>query len=729
MSKFFFKSILFLLMVLTFFLTILSTTGIKTNKFNNIIINKINDSYRDTSLNLKKIKFKFDIKKMSLFIETKNPEINYQNLVIPIENVKIYLNFVSLIKSKIQVDKINITSKEININQLKDLIIKIKPSNFNSLIINKVESGKLNTNLDLYFDDNLEIINFIARGDVKEMNAKLTKDIVAKDTSFDFFFDTSDVIIKNTQVKLNGVLLKKGSLHITKNDDINLKSEFSTEVKLNKDNVKNYASFLNRVKQIDNFSNLNANLGHVLNIKFDRTLKVLDYKYSNKGTINSFSYNLDIPKNDFLVNDIKSIEFKQSDFEIKYNSDKKYTLYSKGKYKFNNGISQNFELTNSSSQSSNNLDISFETSQKINIDLINFKKEKDNLAKVILKMAIKKDMIDFKKIEYQENKNSIVIENFKINKKNLVSFKALKVKTLSKNKVNNDFEIFFGKKIRIKGRKYDAENLGKILGKKSDNKFLENVNKDIEINIDSISTPLSREIFKFRLIGSIKKGKFEKISSKGDFGNNKFLDISLNSHLKNKKKYLEIYSDLPQAFLSDYNFFKGVSGGVLIFSSIMEDETSNSKLTIENFKVINAPAVIKLLSIADFGGLADLAEGEGLSFDKLEINMSKKKDLLTLEELFAIGPSISVLMEGYKDKNGLVSLRGTLVPAKNLNNFLSKIPVIGKIIIPKDIGEGLFGVSFKMKGPPGEIKTTINPIKTLTPRFISKALKKSKESK
>ena len=37
--------------------------------------------------------------------------------------------------------------------------------------------------------------------------------------------------------------------------------------------------------------------------------------------------------------------------------------------------------------------------------------------------------------------------------------------------------------------------------------------------------------------------------------------------------------------------------------------------------------------------------------------------------------------------------------------------------------------SFKMKGMPGKIKTTINPIKTLTPRFITKALEKSKQSK
>ena len=106
--------------------------------------------------------------------------------------------------------------------------------------------------------------------------------------------------------------------------------------------------------------------------------------------------------------------------------------------------------------------------------------------------------------------------------------------------------------------------------------------------------------------------------------------------------------------------------------------------------------------------------------------MNKKNDFLKLEELYAVGPSISVLMDGYRDKNGLTSLRGTLVLAKNLNTFLSKIPVIGDIIIPKDVGEGLFGVSFKMKGPPGKIKTTINPIKTLTPRFITKALEKSK---
>ena len=239
---------------------------------------------------------------------------------------------------------------------------------------------------------------------------------------------------------------------------------------------------------------------------------------------------------------------------------------------------------------------------------------------------------------------------------------------------------------------------------------------------------MSDKLSNFKLIGKIEKGKFIKISSKGEFSEDRFLDIAMKSS-KDGKKYLEVYSDLPQPLLSNYSFFKGLTGGNMTFSSIIQNKNSTSRLIIKDFKIVNAPGVVKLLSLADFGGLADLAEGEGLSFETMEIKMSNNNGFLKLDEIYAVGPSISVLMEGYKEESGLTSLRGTLVPAKNLNKILSKIPVIGNIIIPQEVGEGLFGVSFKMKGMPGKIKTTINPIKTLTPRFITRALEKSKQSK
>ena len=73
-------------------------------------------------------------------------------------------------------------------------------------------------------------------------------------------------------------------------------------------------------------------------------------------------------------------------------------------------------------------------------------------------------------------------------------------------------------------------------------------------------------------------------------------------------------------------------------------------------------------------------------------------------------------------KAGLVSLRGTMVPAKTLNKFLSKLPIVGDIIIPKEIGEGLFGISFKMKGTPGKIK--LQSIQLITySKIYTKSLK------
>ena len=83
-------------------------------------------------------------------------------------------------------------------------------------------------------------------------------------------------------------------------------------------------------------------------------------------------------------------------------------------------------------------------------------------------------------------------------------------------------------------------------------------------------------------------------------------------------------------------------------------------------------------------------------------------------------------MDGYVEKNKLVSLRGTLVPATTINKVISSIPVLGKILVGSKTGEGVFGVSFKIKGPPQKLETTVNPIKTLTPRFIQKALKRAK---
>ena len=119
--------------------------------------------------------------------------------------------------------------------------------------------------------------------------------------------------------------------------------------------------------------------------------------------------------------------------------------------------------------------------------------------------------------------------------------------------------------------------------------------------------------------------------------------------------------------------------------------------------------------------------GEGVRFDEFEMTFSNKGQKIIIDEIYSIGPAISILMEGYIQKHKLVSLKGTLVPATTINKFVSSIPLLGDILVGKKTGEGVFGVSFKIKGPPKDLKTTVNPIKTLTPRFITRTLEKIKK--
>ena len=69
-----------------------------------------------------------------------------------------------------------------------------------------------------------------------------------------------------------------------------------------------------------------------------------------------------------------------------------------------------------------------------------------------------------------------------------------------------------------------------------------------------------------------------------------------------------------------------------------------------------------------------------------------------------------------------------MVPATTIKKVIGSIPKIGDILVGKKAGEGVFGVSFKIKGYPKDLKTTVNPIKTLTPRFITRTLEKIKQN-
>ena len=728
MKKIFYNLFLLIFFILIFFITLLSTKGIETNRFNNLISKKINYTNNNLNLELSTVKFKLDLKEVSLFLETEEPKIDYRNMIIPAKNIKVYIDFTSLIKSDPNIKKIILIVNQLDIEQLKKISITLKPSNLTSFVNNKIKEGKLNTELEIYLDNNNLFTNFIARGTVSNLKTELISNIDLNKINFSFFADKTDVLIKDISGETGPIKIKEGDLKLKLSSDISIEANFISNIKYN-NKITNYKNLIKNIQYAKNIVSLEADLNNSILINLDKTYKVKKYEYKNNGKIEKINFDFEKSlKNNFLGKKVEQLHLTKSEIKTNFNSKNNTTFFS-GKYSLNGGNSLLFNIDNMIEGNSLKLKLDAEYDEPIDIELINYKKPKKNIVNFSMNLEKQKDNVKIKKISLIEGNNLISAEDMRFNKDNLLSFKNILVKTTKKGKKNNDFSISYKKKISIKGNKFDASNLSKIFNRKTTNNKLVKINKNIEIDFENIIVPLSKNLKNFKLIGKIEKGKFVKISSKGDFGGNNFLDISMKKNKTNQKKYLEIYSDLTAPLLTEYSFFKGLTGGKLLYTSVIEKDNSTSKLKIENFKVINAPGMVRLLSLADLGGLADLAEGEGLSFDVLEINMEKNNDILKLNEILALGPSISVLMEGYQDQEGLTSIRGSLVPAKTLNNIISKIPILGDIIIPKEVGEGLFGISFKMKGPPGKIKTTINPIRTLTPRFIQKIVDRNKKSK
>ncbi len=723
MKKIILGSIFSIFFLIVVFFIFLSTIGYETTKFNSILEKKIISNFENTRINLNKIIIKIDIKNLSFYLTTLNPDIKYHNNDVKIKKVDAYINLKSLIIGKPNIDLINISSHEIEVSEIKNIIKFQKPSNFKKFFLNDVEKGKISFKLDLNLVDN-QVKDYEINGIVKNFFAKV-QNIDLNKISFIYSVKKDIGEINNIRGIINGFQINSGNIEFENSKSLNINGNINSDLKMIKSDLDKFL----KKKKLQSFSDLQltGKIQSFFEVKFDKTLKITDYKIKASGNIENSKINFKKPqKYLFIKNEINNLQFEKTKFKVDYRKGKKTSIDFSGTYRLNEKLSQKFDLKNLFDSKSQEFSISGDFDNEIYIPLINYD-SKNKIVSIDSTFNINKDYINLKKFSLREKKNKIEIKDLSVKNKVLLKFDSILVKTIKNGKYNNDFSLIFGKKIELKGLKYDASNLTKLIDQNNETNFFKNISKEINLNIKEISTNTPDKILNFNLIGNLKKGKLSKIVSKGEFKKDKYLDISLKVDKTSKKKILEIYSDLPKPLLSNYKFFNGLTGGQLLIFSSYDSKSSETNLIIENFKVKDAPGLVKLLSLADFGGMVDALSGEGLSFDKLEMSMEKNNQILNLKELYAIGPSISILMEGYVDsKTGLVSLRGTMVPAKTLNKFLSKLPIVGEIIIPKEVGEGLFGISFKMKGSHGEIKTTVNPIKTLTPRFIQKALKRPK---
>ena len=321
-----------------------------------------------------------------------------------------------------------------------------------------------------------------------------------------------------------------------------------------------------------------------------------------------------------------------------------------GKYMVNDKY-QNFKFLNKF----NKKDLNHFFSGNFNIDdieislpMLNYKKSKDDSSQLTFSGTINsKKVLSFNEILFKEGKSEIKIKKINFNNEfKVISFDNIYLQTEKDNIFNNSLSITQNKSLNINGKIFDARPFLKSLGKKRTKYLVNNYNKKVNLKFNKIIANKNDHIFDFSLIGEIKNNSFTNLSSLGKFSDKEIIEIDFYKS-DTDSKILKIFSNRAKPFVQDFRFIKGFEGGELKYYSEISKDKSKSKLIIDDFRVSKVPALAQLLSLASLQGIADTLSGEGIRFDSFEMDFTSKDKIINITEALALGPSISLLLDGY----------------------------------------------------------------------------------
>ena len=135
----------------------LSYFGINTTKLNNKIKSEVLKINKEVNLELKSVKLLLNITNLSLSVKTHKPEIFFKNSRLKLEEIKTNISLKSFINKDFSIDDLQISTKEINLNDLVLLTRSFKNS-VELFILNKIiKDGYLVGDINLNFDSNGKI--------------------------------------------------------------------------------------------------------------------------------------------------------------------------------------------------------------------------------------------------------------------------------------------------------------------------------------------------------------------------------------------------------------------------------------------------------------------------------------------------------------------------------------------------------------------------------------------
>jgi len=202
----------------------------------------------------------------------------------------------------------------------------------------------------------------------------------------------------------------------------------------------------------------------------------------------------------------------------------------------------------------------------------------------------------------------------------------------------------------------------------------------------------------------------------------RYLQLSFAPDASGSGQRLLAQSDDLGALLRATNITDTVVGGRIQVTGHSAGPTPThpiiAKVEARDFVMVKAPVMAKLLTVASFTGVLDLLRGEGIPFQGMDGEFVLDDGVATTDLMRIYGASLGFTAKGQIDFDGdAIDLTGVVVPAYSINNFLSKIPLLGTLMTGGE-GEGLFAVVYNVKGPVDDPAVSVNPLSALTPGFL-----------
>ncbi|MEX2644607.1 MAG: AsmA-like C-terminal region-containing protein [Acetobacterales bacterium] len=191
------------------------------------------------------------------------------------------------------------------------------------------------------------------------------------------------------------------------------------------------------------------------------------------------------------------------------------------------------------------------------------------------------------------------------------------------------------------------------------------------------------------------------------------------------RRDIVITSNDAGAALRTFGLYDDMNGGTMNIKGVFNDAHPKHPLVgvadVRDFRIRNAPAMAKLLSIASLTGILESLSGDGLVFSQLNAPFALVDGQLELKSARAYGPSLGITLKGVLDlQQDALDMEGTIVPAYAINSLLGNLPLVGGLVTGGDRGSGLFAATYSMRGPRNAPDITINPLAALAPGFLRK---------